>query len=88
MFQHSPQDFEKLAVNTILLHNFWVLMTLERQQPVQTITAPQRRVVGVGNVGRETGKATYTLYNPNSDHLDFQTVFYRHKKGFGICLSN
>lgn len=43
------------------------VMTLDRQQPVQTITAPKRRVVGVGNVGREPGKATYTLYNPYSE---------------------
>jgi hypothetical protein len=59
------------------------VMTLDRQQPVQTITAPPRRVVGVGNVGRETGKATYTLYNPNSDRLKFQTVFYDDKQRFG-----
>lgn len=50
--------------------------TLDRQQTVQTITAPQRRVVGVGNVGREAGKATYTLYSPYSDRLEFKTVFY------------
>jgi len=56
--------------------------TLESKQPVQTITAPPRRVVGVGNVGRETGKATYTLYNPNSDRLEFKTVYYGNKKGF------
>ena len=58
------------------------VMTLDSQQPVQTITAPQRRVIGVGNVGRERGKATYTLYNPYSDRLDFKTVFYGNKKGF------
>lgn len=52
------------------------VMTLERQQPVQTITAPQRRVIGVGNVGREPGKATYTLYSPESDLLEFKTVYY------------
>jgi hypothetical protein len=52
------------------------VMTLDRQQPVQTITASKRRVVGVGNVGREPGKATYTLYNPLSDRLEFKTVYY------------
>ena len=57
--------------------------TLDSQQPVQTITASKRRVVGVGNVGREAGKATYTLYNPNSDRLEFKTVHYGSKKGFG-----
>nr|WP_071592929.1 hypothetical protein [Pleurocapsa sp. PCC 7319] len=40
-------------------------------------------VVGVGNVGREPGKATYTLYSPYSDRLEFKTVYYGSKKGFG-----
>ena len=57
--------------------------TLDRQQAVQTITAPRRRIVGVGNVGREPGKATYTLYSPYSDRLEFKTVYYGSKKGFG-----
>ncbi|MGL5835963.1 MAG: metallophosphatase [Waterburya sp.] len=52
------------------------VITLDNQQPVQTITAPQRRVVGVGNVGREPGKATYTLYSPESELLEFKTVYY------------
>lgn len=60
------------------------VMTLDGQQPVQTVLAPKKRVVGVGNVGRESGKATYTLYNPYSDFLEFKTVFYGKKKGFGI----
>ncbi|NEO68001.1 metallophosphoesterase family protein [Moorena sp. SIO3H5] len=59
------------------------VMTLDRQQPMQTITAPKRRVVGVGNVGKEPGKATYTLYSPNTDFLEFKTVFYGKKKGYG-----
>ena len=56
------------------------VMTLELKQPVQTITAPKRRVVGVGNVGRELGKATYTIYSPKSDRLEFKTVYYGSKK--------
>jgi hypothetical protein len=52
------------------------VMTLDRQQPVETITAPQRRVIGVGNVGKEPGKASYTLYSPQSDRLEFKTVYY------------
>ncbi len=59
------------------------VMTLDRQQSMQTMTAPKRRVVGVGNVGRELGNATYTLYSPNSDRLEFKTVYYGEKKGFG-----
>jgi hypothetical protein len=52
------------------------VMTLDRQQPVQTITTSKRRVVGVGNVGREAGRATYTFYSPESDRLEFKTVYY------------
>ena len=59
------------------------LMTLDDRQPVQTIIAPKKRVVGVGSVGRERGKATYTLYNPYNDLLKFPTVYYDKKKGFG-----
>ncbi|MGC1244833.1 MAG: metallophosphoesterase family protein [Spirulinaceae cyanobacterium] len=59
------------------------LTTLDQPHPVQTITAPKRRVVGVGNVGREPGEATYTLYSPYSDILEFKTVYYGSKKGFG-----
>ncbi|WP_107669775.1 metallophosphatase [Cyanothece sp. BG0011] len=59
------------------------VMTLDSKQPMQTMMAPKRRVVGVGNVGREPGKATYTLYSPNSDCLEFKTVYYGEKKGFG-----
>ncbi len=59
------------------------VMTLDSKQPVQTITAPKRRVVGVGNVGSEPGKATYTFYSPYNDRLEFKTVYYGRKKGFG-----
>lgn len=59
------------------------ITTLDRQQPVQTITASTKRVVGVGNVGREAGKATYTLYSPHSNSLKFETVYYDNKKEFG-----
>ena len=59
------------------------VMSLDHQQPMETVTVPKRRVVGVGNVGREVGKATYTLYSPQSDRLDFKTVYYGSKKGFG-----
>jgi hypothetical protein len=58
-------------------------MTLDAKQPIQTVSAPRKQVIGVGNVGREPGKATYTLYDPKSDRLEFKTVFYGHKKGFG-----
>jgi hypothetical protein len=52
------------------------LTTLDARHPLQTIASPQRRVIGVGNVGRERGKATYTLYNPYNNRVEFRTVFY------------
>jgi hypothetical protein len=59
------------------------VISLDRKQTSQIVTASQRRVFGVGSVGREAGKATYTLYDPNSDRVEFKTVFYGKRKGFG-----
>ncbi|MFM6003843.1 MAG: metallophosphatase, partial [Sphaerospermopsis kisseleviana] len=28
------------------------------------------------------GQATYTLYNPNNNQVEFKTVYYGNKKGF------
>ena len=42
-----------------------------------------RRVIGVGNVGRKQGEATYTIYNPNSNQVDFKTIRYGVSKGLG-----
>lgn len=47
-----------------------------------TILSPQR-IIGVGSVGRIEGKASYTLYHPGSNKLEFKTVRYGAKKGFG-----
>jgi hypothetical protein len=47
-----------------------------------TILSP-RRIIGVGSVGRIEGKASYTLYHPGSNKLEFKTVRYGAKKGFG-----
>ena len=47
-----------------------------------TVLSP-RRIVGVGSVGRIEGKASYTLYHPGSNKLEFKTVRYGAKKGFG-----
>ncbi|MEQ8537432.1 MAG: metallophosphatase [Coleofasciculus sp. D1-CHI-01] len=52
------------------------ITTLEGQQSVQTATASPRRVIGVGNVGREPGKATYTFYEPDTNRVDFRTIRY------------
>jgi hypothetical protein len=56
--------------------------TLDGEQQVQTATASPRRVIGVGNVGREPGKATYTLYDPDTNRVEFRTVRYGESKGF------
>ncbi len=47
-----------------------------------TVLSP-RRIIGVGSVGRIEGKASYTLYHPGSNKLEFKTVRYGAKKGFG-----
>jgi diadenosine tetraphosphatase ApaH/serine/threonine PP2A family protein phosphatase len=47
-----------------------------------TVLSP-RRIIGVGSVGRIEGKASYTLYHPGSNKLEFKTVRYGIKKGFG-----
>ena len=51
------------------------------QEPVEQGKTP-RRVVGVGAVGRTSGLATYTLYNPASDRITFRTVCYGRARGF------
>jgi len=56
--------------------------TLEGEQQARTATASPRRVIGVGNVGREPGKATYTLYSPDTNRVEFRTVRYGVGKGF------
>ncbi len=50
--------------------------------PQATIVKP-RQVIGVGNVGRIPGRATYTLYNPAaSNQVVFKAVRYGSGKGF------
>ncbi|MBD2437131.1 metallophosphatase [Nostoc sp. FACHB-110] len=58
------------------------LTTLSHQASVQTVTVTPRQVIGVGNVGRTPGQATYTLYNPSTNQVDFKTVYYGNSKGF------
>lgn len=58
------------------------VMTLDTQQATQTVTTSPRRVVGVGNVGKELGVATYTLYDPDTNRVEFRTVRYGMGKGF------
>jgi diadenosine tetraphosphatase ApaH/serine/threonine PP2A family protein phosphatase len=59
------------------------VQTLDKlTDPTPTVLSP-RRIVGVGSVGRIEGKASYTLYHPGSNKLEFKTVRYGAKKGFG-----
>ncbi|NJO30526.1 MAG: metallophosphatase [Richelia sp. SL_2_1] len=60
------------------------ITTLDSQIPNQTINVTPRMVVGVGNVGRNPGEASYTLYNPNNNQVEFKTVCYGVSKGFGV----
>lgn len=58
------------------------LTTLDTLVSPQTITVSPRQVIGVGNVGRTPGQATYTLYNPGTNQVEFKTVYYGNSKGF------
>lgn len=59
-----------------------VVMTLDQTPSPQTTLIKPRQVIGVGNVGRLPGQASYTLYSPDSQQLLFKTVRYGNGKGF------
>ncbi len=48
--------------------------TLAGQQPLASTNAQMRQVIGVGSVGRVPGRATYTLYTPDTGSLQFKQV--------------
>ncbi|BAI88816.1 MULTISPECIES: hypothetical protein [Oscillatoriales] len=52
------------------------VLTLDEQQPSQTVELKNKKVIGVGAVGRDWGTATYTLYNPYSNQVKFCKVDY------------
>ncbi|NJL41664.1 MAG: metallophosphatase [Leptolyngbyaceae cyanobacterium RM2_2_4] len=56
--------------------------TLDQSALPQAIAIKPRQVIGVGNVGRMLGQATYTLYNPASNKIEFRTVCYGSGRGF------
>lgn len=56
--------------------------TLDHQISPQTTTITPRQIIGVGNVGRTPGEATYTIYNPGSNQVKFKKVTYGNSKGF------
>ncbi|MDV2994801.1 MAG: hypothetical protein N4J56_004455 [Chroococcidiopsis sp. SAG 2025] len=58
--------------------------TLDTQQSPATLSLRSRQVIGVGNVGSELGIASYTLYDPNTNLVEFKTVRYGIGKGFSV----
>jgi hypothetical protein len=56
--------------------------TLDQTVSPQATQVKPRQIVGVGNVGRIPGQATYTLYHPNSNRIEFKTVRYGSGRGF------
>ena len=50
------------------------MQTLHSLAQTQAVTVASRQIVGVGNVGRTAGEATYTLYDPGTNRVQFQTV--------------
>ena len=58
------------------------VQTFDSQEPPSTFCATPRRVIGVGNVGRSPGLATYDLYNPDSDTVKFRNLCYSTRKEF------
>ena len=59
------------------------VQTLDRSSEPEIVTIKSKKVVGVGNVGRVPGTATYTLYAPGSGQVKFRSVNYGSYKGFG-----
>ncbi len=52
--------------------------TLDGRQSPETIQSQPRQAIGVGNVGRKLGEASYVLYSPGGDRnaIQFKTVLY------------
>jgi hypothetical protein len=59
------------------------VLTLDGEKVSQTYNTRDRLAIGVGNVGGTPNKATYTIYSPNTDIVQFRTVRYGKSKGFG-----
>lgn len=59
------------------------IKTLDSSPQHQTAAISPRQIIGVGNVGKIPGQATYTLYNPGTNQVQSRTVRYDIAKGFG-----
>ena len=60
------------------------VITLDQTAARQEQGKSRRRILGVGNVGRQVGKASYVLYNPGTDKVSFKQVQVSNAKGFGV----
>ncbi len=64
------------------------VQTLDQTSTPEVVTLNPKKVVGVGNVGRFPGTASYALYSPNNGAVKFRTVSYgKSGKGFGAKSS-
>ncbi|MBF2028194.1 MAG: metallophosphatase [Oscillatoriales cyanobacterium C42_A2020_001] len=70
-----PYEIQQGSVNSSLT-------TLDQATSPQATLVKPRQAIGVGNVGRIPGQATYTLYSPNTNQIEFRTVRYASGKGF------
>ncbi len=59
------------------------LQTLDGEDCRQVDQPTVHKVIGVGSVGRVPGEASYVLYEPGSDRVEFREVRYGARKGFG-----
>lgn len=62
--------------------------TLDKVISLQATQVKPRQIVGVGAIGRIPGQASYTLYYPSSNQIDFKTVRYGFGKGFNTANSS
>lgn len=58
------------------------ITTLDGQKSPCAIAAQPRQVIGVGNVGRLPEIAIYTLFEPNTNSVEFKTVDYKLKQSY------
>jgi hypothetical protein len=66
-----------------------IVTTLDAPAQTMTQTVRDRQIVGVGSIGKEPGKAIYTLYSPYTNVVSFRTVRHgTHGKGFGSQLTD
>lgn len=60
------------------------IQTLNSPTQTQSGKVESRQIVGVGVVEQIVGEATYTLYDPSTNRVLFQTVRYGRPNGFQI----